>query len=173
MNTEQRVVTDNDRRIRLAEFTAQARDEENDEAAKRRQNKGFVQVYPKGFRRLRALMREYPLAAQLYAFFAEHIDAGIGAVVASQELLAQEMGVSRRSIIRATSWLDENDVVIRVRLGATAVYAYCLNPEEVWRSFDEAKNYAAFHTKTLARVSDNGDIKRRLQILLKGRCESE
>ena len=118
-------------------------------------------------------MKEYPLAAQIYAFLAEHIDENTGAVVASQQLLAEELGVNERTIRRATAWLDEQHIVPRVKVGGAAVYAYCLSPDEVWKSFDEAKDYAAFRTKTLARKADNGDIRRKLKIMLKGNDDAE
>jgi hypothetical protein len=162
------VVSDHDRSMRTRDLADEDRARKEAEQAKRRQNRDFVQVYPKGFKRLRALMKEYPLAAQVYAFFAEHIDEGTGSVVVSQELLADELGVSRRSIIRATQWLDENCIVVRIKLGGSAIYAYCLNPDEVWRYIDDAKDYAAFRTKTLARKSDNGDVRRKLKIMVAG-----
>ena len=59
--------------------------------------------------------------------------------------------------------------MIRLRLGAGSIYAYCLDPEEVWKSWKTSKKYAAFTTKTLARKNDNGDVKRRLMVMLKGK----
>ncbi|HEV7278034.1 MAG TPA: helix-turn-helix domain-containing protein [Devosiaceae bacterium] len=162
------VATEADRQRRLRDLATEDEAAERAAIVRRRQNRDFVQVYPKGFHRLRSLMKEYPLAAQIYAFLAEHIDPGTGAVVVSQELLAEELGVHRRTIIRATHWLDENNIVVRIKLGGSAIYAYCLDPEEVWKSFEDTKDYAAFRTKTLARMKDNGDVKRRLKIMVTG-----
>ena len=145
--------------------------QETEEAAKKRKNKGFTQVYPSGFKKIADLFAQYPLAGRLYVFFAEHIEPGTGAVVASQELLAEEMGVTTRTIRTATKWLENNGAVIRIRLGAGSIYAYCLNPKDIWKSWDTSKKYAAFNTKTLARHKDNGDIKRQLMIMLKGEEE--
>ena len=39
-----------------------------------RENRGFVQVYPQGWQRIRSLMSENPTAAKVYAVLAEHID---------------------------------------------------------------------------------------------------
>ena len=133
----------------------------------RKKNKNFTQMYPKGFDRVIAIIEEYPLAAKLYMFFAKHIEPGTGALVASQDLLAHELNVSVRSIQRATKWLDENNIVIKIRLGAGSVYGYCLDPDEVWKSWNTNKKYAAFNTKTLARHKDNGDIKRKLMVMVK------
>ena len=59
-----------------------------------RENRGFVQVYPQGWQRIRSLMSENPTAAKVYAVLAEHIDPSCGAVVVSQDVLAEMVGVS-------------------------------------------------------------------------------
>jgi hypothetical protein len=165
------VVSDQERDLRKRDLAAQGRSNEEAEKEKRRANKNFVQVYPKGFKRLRALMDSYPLAAKVYAFLAEHIDESVGAVVVSQDLLAEEMSVTTRSIRTATAYLDEVGAVVRIKLGGSAIYAYCLDPDEVWKTFDDAKEYAAFKTKTLARIRDNGDVKRKLKFMMRGQSD--
>ena len=162
------VSTAEERLQRFMQLVNDRLDEEK-ENKDRKKNKNFTQMYPKGFDRAIAIIEEYPLAAKLYMFLAKHIEPGTVAVVASQQLLADELNVSVRSIQRATKWLDENHVVLRIKLGAGSIYAYCLDPNEVWKSWNTTKKYAAFNTKTLAREKDNGDIKRRLQVLLKGK----
>ena len=142
--------------------------DEDQKARETKKNKDFVQVYEKGFHRIASLISKNPSAAKLYVFLAEHIEPGTGAVIASQELLAEELGVTTRTIRRLTKALEEEGAIIRIRLGAGSIYAYCLDPEEVWKSWETSKKYAAFKTKTLARKEDNGDIKRRLMVMLKG-----
>lgn len=141
--------------------------QETQEAANRKKNKGFTQVYSNGFKRITELFTQYPLAGRIYVFLAEHIEPGTGAVVASQELLAEEMEVTTRTIRTATKWLEDNNVLLRIRLGAGGIYAYCLDPNEVWKSWDTSKKYAAFNSKTLARKNDNGNVKRRLMVMVK------
>jgi hypothetical protein len=162
------VVSQQDRVRRKRDLDSLDKARNESKNAKNRQNKDFVQVYPKGFQRLRSLMDSYPLAAKVYAFLAEHVDEITGAVVVSQEVLAEEMGVTSRSIRTATGYLDKVGAVVRIKLGGAAIYAYCLDPTEVWRSFDDAKTYAAFRTKTLARKKDNGNVRRKLRVMLKG-----
>lgn len=147
-------------------------EEKLDEDRKTREtkkNKDFIQVYKKGFERISSLITKNPSAAKLYMFLAEHIEPGTGAVVASQELLAKELEVSDRTIRRLSKVLEEENAIIRIRLGAGSIYAYCLDPDEVWKSWNTSKQYAAFNTKTLARKEDNGDVKRRLMVMLKGK----
>ena len=131
-------------------------------------NSGFVQVYGKGWKRLRALIQVSPTAARLYAFLAEHIDGATGAVVVSQGVLAEELGVSEMTIRRQTKWLEDQSALVRIRVGS-GVYAYALDPEEVWRSWNSKKDLAAFSTRTLVRKSDrhNATIRRKLSVMIK------
>ncbi len=156
-------------RLKRFRQLVQERLDQDKKVKETKKNKDFIQVYEKGFNRINSLIAKNPSAARLYVFLAEHIEPGTGAVVASQELLAEELGVSDRTIRRLSKILEEQEAIIRIRLGAGSIYAYCLDPAEVWKSWDTTKKYAAFNTKTLARQKDNGNIKRRLKVMLKGK----
>ena len=71
---------------------------EHEEAKK---NSNFTQTYPKGWQRIRELVRDKQGAAAigLYSFFAEHIDPTCGAVVCDQQFLANQMGVSTEQFV--------------------------------------------------------------------------
>jgi hypothetical protein len=155
------------RAARLAEFAAQDRQREAADEASRKGNRNFVQVYPKGWKRLQALIKTNPSAARVYAFLAEHCDGEAGAVVVSQDVIAHEIGVHKRTIIRLTKNLEDEGAVLRIRVG-TGVYAYALDPEEIWRSWDDKKDLAAFRTKTLVRKSDraNGQVRRKMKMMM-------
>lgn len=161
------VATDAQRAARKVEMEAEdrERDKAREEAKK---NRGFVQVYPKGWSRLQELIKSNPGAARIYAFLAEHIDATCGAVVVSQDVMAGELGIHVRTIQRHTRFLEEVGAVIRIKVGI-GVYAYALDPHEVWRSWDDRKETSAFVTKTLVRTSDqeNSEIRRRLNVMIK------
>lgn len=131
-----------------------------------RENRRFVQVYPKGFRRLQMLIRDNPSAARLYALLAEHIDPNGGVVVASQTVLAEMLGVTDRTIRTLTKSLEDQKAIVRIRVGA-GTYAYALDPEEVWKAWDVHKDHAVFKTRTLVSKSgDNANVKRRIQVLI-------
>lgn len=133
----------------------------------RRENSGFVQVYPQGWQRIRSLMSDNPTAAKVYAVLAEHIDPSCGAVVVSQDVLAEMVGVSDRTIRRATAYLEEVLALVRIRVSGS-VYAYALNPAEVWRAWDSQKPTAAFLTRTLVKKGgENALVKRRLQMMIR------
>lgn len=139
-----------------------------------RLNSGFAQVYSKGWRRLRWLLEQKPRAASLYTWLAEHMDANGGVLVVSQAVMADAMGLSEITIRRLTGWMEEHHVIVRVRVG-TGVYAYALDPDEVWKSWDNKKDYSVFRTKTLVSKKDahNQDVARRIQLMIKEREKEE
>jgi biotin operon repressor len=134
----------------------------------KKKNTGFVQVYTKGWKRLQALIQQNPGAARVFAFLAENIDGSCGAVVVSQNVMAEELGIVERTIRRHTAWLEEQGALVRIRVGS-GVYAYALDPEEIWKSWDSKKEHAAFVTRTLVskRDRENSTIKRRLSMMIK------
>lgn len=155
------VATEEDLKQRRAQW-----EREDQELAEQRRNSGFTQVYPAGWNRINSLILKSPNAARLYALLARHIEPSCGAVVASQELLASELSCSIRTVQRHLDVLESEGCLVKIRLMGT-VNAYALNPDEVWKSWDTSKAYAAFHTKTLASTRSNHDVKKRLMVMLK------
>jgi hypothetical protein len=152
------VATEAERRARQRDLL-EADEKEAQAREEARKNKGFTQVYAKGWRRFRELSKGNPGAAGLYAFFAEHIDPTCGAVVCDQQFLADHLDVTTRTIRSWLKYLEAERALVRIPV-AGRVCAYALNPHEVWKGYDNAKEYAAFVTKTL--VNKDGDIKRRI-----------
>ena len=85
--------------------------------------------------------------------------ATCGAVVCDQQFLADHLEVSTRTIRNWLKYLETERALVRIPV-AGRVCAYALDPHEVWKGYDNAKEYAAFVTKTL--VNKDGDIKRRI-----------
>lgn len=142
--------------------------EEQEEERKKAKNPHFTQVYPEGWDGMMTMMAENANAARLFAFIANHMDPNGGVLVASQKVLAEALDVAEITIRRASAWLEERKHLVRVRVG-TSVYAYALNPNEVWKSFHESKKYAVFTTRTLVSKSDefNRTVDRRIKTMLK------
>lgn len=128
------------------EYEAKQEKEREKEAKK---NSGFVQMYPPAFERLRRLMENPKTvkAASLYAALAELIDNN-GLVVAPQSFLAQQVGVSTKTIQRQSKVLEEDNALVRIQIQG-GIYVYALNPEEVWKAYDTGKKYATFYTKVI------------------------
>lgn len=161
------VGTDQQRRDRMRDLAAQDRDVVAEAEAARRADRNFTKVYPKGWRRMQALMQTNPAAARVFAYLAEHIDGVCGAVVVSQVVMARALEVSEITIRRHTRFLEDQGAIVRIKIG-TGVYAYALDPEEIWKSWADRKEDAAFVAKTLVRKSDrsNSEVRRRLNVML-------
>lgn len=159
-------------REQMRERLAAGRDEAISDAEKRRMNLDFVQVYPKGWARIRSLLGETKSRGPLllYTFLAEHIDPDGGVLVADQQTICEAIGISRTSLWRATTFLEERGALLRLVVGGS-VSAYALDPSEVWKSWDSAKERAVFTTRTMVRKSAQPDqIKRKMQLMLKERA---
>lgn len=131
----------------------------------RRENKNFTQVNPKGWAVLQKLMKEDANAARVYAFLAEHMGPD-GTLAASRRTLAEALDIGERTVSRHIQTLMKMDSIIVLKMGTANVY--CMDPAEVWKSYNNAKPYAAFNTRTLVSKSENPFIRRRLAVLLNG-----
>lgn len=146
---------------RMREIDREIEREER-EREEHRKNSNFIQVYARGWDALRKIIDIDPGAAKLFALLAEHIDANTGAVICTQEFMAKHLDCSVRTVQRRCVALEQAEVLTRIQVQGR-VYAYALNPNLVWRGYNNSKAYAAFNTKVL--VDRNGEIVRRLKIL--------
>ncbi len=144
---------------RLANTDPEQQDRQQELTDEARKNKGFTQVYPLGWKRITELAKGNAAAAGLYAFFAQHLDPACGAVVCDQQFLATQFDVNRSTISRWLAYLEKAQALVRIPI-AGRVCAYALDPNEVWKGYDNAKDYAAFTTRAL--INKNGEIKRRI-----------
>ena len=135
------------------------RKEDEEKTEELRKNRCFTQTYPKGWQRIRDLAKGNPGAVGLYSFLAEHIDPTCGAIVAEQKFLAEQLSVSTRTIRNWLNYLEEKKALVRIPI-AGKICAYALDPHEVWKGYNNGKEYAAFLTKTL--VNKEGEIQRRI-----------
>ncbi len=174
----QNVATEAERAARLLDLNAQDRDAEiRRQAAEdvaRRSNRDFTQVYGKGWARIRELINSNPTAAKIYTFLAEHMTGTEGAVVVSQEVMAEALDMHVITVKRHTKALEAQGALVRIRIG-TGVYAYALDPSEVWKSWDDKKDIAAFSTRTLVKKADrsNGQVRRNLKVMVAGGKDSD
>ena len=136
----------------------------------RRENRDFTQVYPAGWARIRELLQKDPSAANLYAFFAEQMGPD-GTLCASRATIAEALEIGERTVSRHVKALEKYGAIVVLKVGTANVY--CLNPAEVWKSFDNAKPYAAFKTRTLVGKTENPFVKRRLATLLGGKAPEQ
>ena len=132
-----------------------------------RENRGFVQVYPQGWQRIRSLMSENPTAAKV----------SCSARRAYRPVLrggGRQSGRSGGNGRRVREDHQEGDSIPRGGAGAGPHTGerirLCLrtDPKEVWRAWDCQKEQAAFLTRTLVKKNgQNALVKRRLQMMLR------
>lgn len=158
-------------REQFRERLAAGRDDAISDAERRRMNSDFAQVYPKGWARMRELLKETKSQAPLllYTFIAEHIDPDGGVLVADQETICEAIGISRTTLWRAITFLEDRNAILRLTVGGS-VSAYALDPTEIWKSWDSAKESAVFNTRTMVRKKAQPDlIQRKMQVMMKQR----
>lgn len=157
-----------------AEAKARARDREVEDQKKKeadereKKNDNFTQVYHKYWRFMSEIINDNPKAAILYNFLAEHAAPDTGAVVVSQQILADHLNVSRMTISRHIKYLESKHVVLKITLSG-GVCAYALDPEMIWKSWSTNKRYATFKTQTLVKKIDleKNEIHRKLNVMMK------
>lgn len=118
----------------------------------------FTKVYPSGWQTIRG-MADNSVAVKVYSFLAEHCDH-LNALVVAMDVLADELGVSVRTIQRATKFLEERGHLVILKVGTAN--AYILDAKDIWKNYDQYKGMAAFDARTLASKKHNKDLKRRL-----------
>src|SRR3954465_88258 len=82
--------------------------------------KRFAKVYDKGWDTL-AVMAGNAMAIRVYAFIAKHCDH-LNALVCPVEVMAEELGVSERTVRRATKFLEDNKHLVVVKVGTANAY---------------------------------------------------
>lgn len=133
------------------------------ETGEQEQPKGprFVKFYDKGLERLEQLLtlKGGPTVGKVWLFLVKHAGHD-NAVACSVDLMAEDIGVHRRSIIRATAYLEENGAIVIAKMGTANVYI--LNDAEVWKTYEEHKRFCGFRARTLVGFKENPGLKRRL-----------
>ena len=155
---------DDERRSRMLDMAGMDSDDRSRDRQAKRANAGFTQVSSKGWARITDLIAKNPQAAKTYCFLAEHVSGETNAVTVSQETLAEATGTSVATIRRHTQDLEAMRAIVRIRVGP-GTYAYCLDPEEIWRYWGNAKKFAAFNTKTLVSKKANAVAARQMKML--------
>jgi hypothetical protein len=128
------------------------------ELPRKRQGSNFTKVYPRGWKALASLI-DNPAAAKLFMFLAENCGHN-NAVVCTYGLLSEELSLSERTIRRAVRHLEEGKHIVIAKMGTAN--AYVLNPEEIWKTYEDHKVFCGFNARALVLKTENGNLKQRL-----------
>lgn len=120
-------------------------------------NKDFVQLYRRHIDDVARLARDNRSAYDLFMFLIKHMD-GFNALCISTNVLAEIMGVSTRTIFRATKYLKDTGWICILKSGSTNVYI--VNPDIAWTSYGNQKSYCRFATNVILSSSENAEYLR-------------
>lgn len=122
----------------------------------------FTKVYPAGWSRVESLLTAPGGATvgRLWLFIVRSCDKR-NALVVSNKVLSEELGVSERSVARAVALLVKDGAVKRYKIGTGSCFV--LNDGETWRDDDGARRYCTFNAKAFVGVSENPSVARTLR----------
>lgn len=115
--------------------TAKLVDSETGE--ERHVNTGFTQIYHAWWPVQRTLIDEYPTALKVFSWLVEVADKRNGVVV-SYPAMAVALGLNKRTIMRAVSYLVEKKLVTILKSGNMNVYY--LNDRIIWKDTANLKD---------------------------------
>jgi biotin operon repressor len=121
----------------------------------------FTKLYDKGLERIGHLvtLKGGPTVTQVWVFLVRHCGHD-NALCCPAEVMAGELGVSRRSIIRAIKILQDNGAIVVAKMGTANLYI--LNDQEVWKTYEEHRRFCGFRARALVGFKDNPALKKRL-----------
>lgn len=120
-----------------------------------KKNKDFVQYRRSGMKYFRKIIKDNPLAAQIFSFLTEHMDYK-NVVVCSSKVLEEYFDVGRTSVYKAIKYLDANSFLIIGKTGTTSVFT--VNPEIAWTTHADKKRFCEFNGKVILSESENKDL---------------
>ena len=121
----------------------------------------FTKMYAKGLHTLADLAGSKS-TLRVYLFIVEN--CGIeNALVASQDMIAEELGISSRTVRRATLDLEAQGHIVIDKIAHANVYI--LNDGEFWKTYEDHKRFSSFRAQTLVPKGKR-NLKKRLTHML-------
>lgn len=117
-------------------------------------NKDFVQFYRAFMDDVTQLGTDSPVAFKLFMFITKHMDNN-NALCVSMKALEEMLGYSRQTLSKAVKYLKENGWLCVLKSGTTNIYI--INPQIVWTSYDNQKQYCKFQTNVIVSPSENAE----------------
>lgn len=117
----------------------------------KRVNANFVQLYDDNLDLIMLMTRENPTALSIFLWIVKYMD-NRNALVASQQAIADSLGLHRNTIYLAIKYLKEKSALTVLRSSNTHIFA--LNAQIVWRDTAESKRFAHFDAKVYISESE-------------------
>lgn len=104
-------------------------------------NPNFIQFVKDGYPAVKQLLREKPLAGNLFLWLIEYMD-DYNRLIVSYDALVEEFGKSRQTMSTAVKYLKDNKFLTVLKSGSSNIY--CLNSNIVWQNKADKREYASF-----------------------------
>ncbi|MBE8574049.1 replication/maintenance protein RepL [Vibrio sp. OPT18] len=104
-------------------------------------NPEFIQFVRGGYSAVKELLREKPLAGNIFMWMVEYMDKN-NRLIVSYDALIEEFGKSRMTIYNAITHLKEKKFLDIMKSGNSNIY--CLNSNIVWQNSAENRKFASF-----------------------------
>lgn len=104
-------------------------------------NPDFFQFVKGGYPAVKKLLREKPLAGNIFMWMVEYMDRN-NRLLVSYDALIEEFSKSRMTIYNAMKHLQDEKFLTVVKSGNSNIY--CLNANIVWQNSADKREYASF-----------------------------
>lgn len=125
-------------------------------------NTGFTQIYHAWWPVQRALIDEYPTALKVFTWLVEVADKRNGVVV-SYPAMAVALGLNKRTIMRAVSYLVDKKLVTILKSGNMNVYY--LNDRIIWKDTADLKDKFSQFSAEVYIVASEQETQFRTQLI--------
>lgn len=119
-----------------------------------KKNNDFIQFYRNYIDEISALGDENYVAFKLFMFITKHMDPN-NSLCVSMKALQEILGYSRQTLSKAVKYLKDKGWLCVLKSGTTNIYI--LNPEIVWTSWANQKQYCKFKTNVIVSASENAE----------------
>ncbi len=116
-----------------------------------KKNSNFVMFFKHKMPYLRAMSLKDPHAFNLFLFLTENMDTK-NAVMCSMKVLEEYYGVTRQTISGRIKTLINEGLISVFKSGTSNVYS--VNPDLVWSSWANGKQYCKFTTNVILSLSE-------------------
>lgn len=117
-------------------------------------NKNFIQLYRNHVDDITNLALENSTAFKILMLLIKHMD-GNNALCVSMVSLGEILHISRQAISKNIKYLKDNGWVCVLKNGTSNVYI--VNPDIVWTSYSNQKNYCKFQANVLLSGTENAE----------------
>lgn len=132
-------------------------DSQADREAKKSPYRSFTQVNDRHLPSIRQMIKDNPVAGQIFMFLVEHMEYRTGGVVASQELLQKVTDSSRTTVYRAVKYLIDKQFIGKGKVGTANVYY--INAAIAWHSYGKNHHFAVMNAAVLLDPEENPQLK--------------